>query len=253
MDLVFRSEIWFREHEFEREQAKSGGIQPKRASSAAVLRRRRKMSKAERSLKSSNTLPLGAVIAGNVLAFHLVGQGGAILSGDFWAALKNTGALVPATVGLILVSVLNGQIDPITKARLVFWRWSDPLPGSEAFTRHAVRDPRVDTARLVASFGPLPTTPRDQNALWYKLYKTVGDDPSVSHAHKEFLLTRDYAVLSLLMLISLGGLALYQMPLKTALFYLVGMAGQYLLVRRAARTHGHRFVTTVLALKGAGK
>lgn len=205
-----------------------------------------------KSLKSTNTPLLFAAVVANVMAFHIVAQGDAILAGDFTNLVKNTSALAPA-IAAVFVSVLNAQLDALTKARMIFWRWTDPLPGSEAFSRLAAADPRVDMAALGAAFGPFPTTAKDQNALWFKLYKTVGDDPSVSHAHKEFLLTRDYAVLSLFMLLGLGGLAFYEMPLNTALIYSAGLVGQYLLVRRAARTHGHRFVTTVLALKGAGK
>jgi hypothetical protein len=44
---------------------------------------------------------------------------------------------------------------------------------------------------MLRTRGPLPTDPRQQNALWYILYKSVGDDPSVSQLHREFLSARD--------------------------------------------------------------
>jgi len=135
----------------------------------------------------------------------------------------------------------------------VFLRRRDPLPGSEAFTKHALSDPRVDMAALERSFGPLPVTPREQNALWYKMYKSVGSEPAVSQVHRAFLFTRDYACLTLVAFLILGIAGLIQIPSRTTALGFIGLlAVQFLLARRAARTHGVRFVTTVLALKSAG-
>jgi len=92
-------------------------------------------------------------------------------------------------VGIALTGVLNAQLSAEAKARIVFLRWRDPLPGSEAFTKHALSDPRIDMAALKATLGPLPVAPREQNALWYKLYKTVGSEPAVSQVHRAFLFT----------------------------------------------------------------
>ena len=55
------------------------------------------------------------------------------------------------------------------------------------------------------------------------------------------------------MLLGFGGIAFWQ--LSTHLMaggYLLFLVVQYLLVRRAAKNHGERFVTTVLAIKAAG-
>ena len=82
----------------------------------------------------------------------------------------------------------------------------------------------------------------------------MADHPAVLQVHREYLFTRDYACLSLLMLIGLWTAGLFQFPSKsTALGYISLLTVQYLLVRRAARNHGVELVTTVLALKGAGK
>ena len=60
--------------------------------------------------------------------------------------------------------------------------------------------------------------------------------------------------MSLLMLIGLGAAGLFSFPSKsTAIGYIGVLIIQYLLVRRAARNHGIGLVTTVLALKGAGR
>ncbi|NOT41807.1 MAG: hypothetical protein HOP13_15100 [Alphaproteobacteria bacterium] len=206
-----------------------------------------------KALKASNNKLLILAVASNIVAYQVVAQGSPMIGGDLFAALKGAVTLVPATFAAILASVLNAQVSQEMKARIVFWRWSEPLPGGEAFSRHAANDSRVNQAVLEKKFGPLPKARREQNQLWYKLYKSVEKHESVSHVHKEFLFTRDYAALSLLMIPSLGGLAFYQMPWMAALLYSAALVGQYLLVCRAARAHGRSFVTTVLAIKGAGK
>jgi hypothetical protein len=71
--------------------------------------------------------------------------------------------------------------------------------------------------------------------------------------HRAFLFTRDYACLGLFMCAVLGVAGFVQIPsTRTALGYFALLVAQFLLARRAARNHGVRFVTTVLALKSAG-
>ncbi len=204
------------------------------------------------SLKGQNSLGLYALMAANLVVFFGVVQHDAILAGDWTEAVRRVGEVIPAGIGIALTSVLNAQIPPDAKARIVFLRWRDPLPGSQAFTKHGPADPRVDMKALESSFGPLPTAAREQNALWYRMYKSVGSDPAVSQVHRAFLFTRDYACLALFALLVLGTAGFIQIPsARTALGFAGLLAIQFLLARRAARTHGVRFVTTVLALKGA--
>lgn len=56
--------------------------------------------------------------------------------------------MLPLGLALVFVGVVNAIIGPKAKARLVFWRWDHPLPGSEAFTRYAHEDHRVDLVEL---------------------------------------------------------------------------------------------------------
>jgi hypothetical protein len=205
------------------------------------------------SLKGQNSAGLYALMAANLAVFYGAVQHGTILQGNWAEAARNLGEAIPAGVGLALTGVLNAQLSPEAKARIVFLRWRDPLPGCEAFTRHAKRDPRVDLAALESVCGTLPTTAREQNALWYKLYKSVGSDPSVTQVHRAFLFARDYACLALFACLVLGVAGFLQISSRrTALIYLAVLVSQFLLARRAARNHGVRFVTTVLALKSAG-
>jgi hypothetical protein len=205
------------------------------------------------SLKGQNSPGLYALMAANLALFYGIVQHDAILAGNWAEAARRIGEVVPAGIGLALTGVLNAQLPADAKARIVFLRWRDPLPGSQAFTVQGPSDPRVDMAALERSFGPLPTAPREQNALWYRLYKSVASEPAVTQVHRAFLFTRDYACLALFALFVLGVAGFVQTPSRvTAIGFLAVLVVQFLLARRAARNHGMRFVTTVLALKGAG-
>jgi hypothetical protein len=206
------------------------------------------------SLKDGNKVPLLAVMAANLAVYYVAIKTDAILGAEWVSVARGSVEAIPAGLGLVLIGIINAQLSSDAKSRIVFLRWTNPLPGCEAFTRYAVADPRIDLASIERAHGPLPTDPREQNALWYKLYKSVETDPSVHQVHREFLFARDYACLALMMIVVLGAAGFLQIPsARTALSYLGLLAIQFALANRAARNHGRRFVTTVLALKGAGR
>jgi hypothetical protein len=107
-------------------------------------------------------------------------------------------------------------------------------------------------AALRKNVGDFPTIPAEQNRLWFKLFKTVETEPAVVEAHKMYLLYRDMAAISLLLLIAVPA-ALYLNG--AAVFAVVAVAGifalQYLMAAVAARHKGIRFVTNVLAIHSA--
>ncbi|MCD6337884.1 MAG: hypothetical protein J7M29_00685, partial [Verrucomicrobia bacterium] len=163
------------------------------------------------------------LMAGNLIVFYAMLKGQLLLAGDWRAAIQGPGQALPAGLGLVLTGILNAQLSADTKSRIVFLRWRNPLPGCEAFTRYAHSDPRVDLIALENQYGPLPTDPRTQNTLWYKLYKTVEMEPAVVQAHRAFLFARDYTCIALMMLVMFGGAALFQISsVKVVLLYIVG-------------------------------
>ncbi len=202
------------------------------------------------SLKKANKLALVGLLAANVVVFYGVVQNDAIITGSWSAISSQLSKAVPAALCLALIGILNGQLSADAKARIVFMRWRNALPGCQAFTRYAKADPRVDLASIERTHGPLPTEPREQNALWYRLYKSVDTEPSIIQVHREFLFARDYTGMALLILIGLGTAGFVQIPSTgTALIYLGVLLVQFILAGQAARNHGRRFVTTVLALR----
>ncbi len=154
---------------------------------------------------------------------------------------------VPA---LILCSLISSD----HKAILVFWRFQHPLPGARAFSVHAPADPRIDLEKLKKNVGDFPTAEREQNSKWYGLYKQVDSDSSVVDSHKNYLLFRDIAAMSLLLVPALP-LAMYLNGVDSARISIsaVWFLGQYLITAFAARTTGIRFVQNVLAVHASRK
>jgi hypothetical protein len=204
------------------------------------------------SLKQKNVVRLIAVCGFNLAFYAFVLKGGALADGDWYRALIGAIDLLPAGFGLVVISVLNGLISPQAKARLVFWRWRHPLPGCRAFSEYAKADPRVNLPALRSKFGALPKAEGEQNSAWYRMYRSIETEAAVTHAHKEYLFTRDYAALAALMVPTMGGLAFWQASsVWYASSYVACLVTQYVIVRIAATNYGQRFVCTVLAIKSA--
>ena len=205
------------------------------------------MSKSEKTLKSNNLKWLWSVVALDslILVFlaspELMSPAG--IKSLAW--LRVLAAGVSPVVVLLLTSLLSAD----AKAVLVFWRLKETLPGHRAFSVFAPNDPRINLDALKKNAGAFPEDAKEQNALWYKLYKKVDSDLTVAQAHRHFLLFRDLAALSLvaapcvaLLLYFLGfGLGI---SASATLILLI----QYSATAVAARNNGIRFVTNVMAL-----
>jgi hypothetical protein len=201
-------------------------------------------------LKDQNTARLLAAVVGNFILFAIIVRGEHIAAGDWSAVWRTARELLPAGLVLVVITVANGLLNAMIKARLVFWRWQHPLPGSRAFSVHAKRDPRINMSALRAKLGTFPKGEAEQNATWYRLYRSVEHDTAVANVHKDFLFTRDYAALSALAILPLGLVAIVQASTGwRAATYIAFLIGQYLATRAAASNYGKRFVCTVLAIK----
>lgn len=204
-----------------------------------------------KSLKEQNRWQLWVIIAVNSLFLYGVVQANAIKVDGLRAIFADANNLLPVGIALVISTVLNGVINAENKARLVFLRWRNALPGHRAFSRYAACDPRIDLTALSKLHGAgFPSDPAEQNRVWYRMFKSVEKEPAVNQAHRDFLLLRDYTGLSFLFLFFLGAAGLYAIPSRrVGLLYLVVLLVQYVVVRHAASNCGIRFVATVLALK----
>jgi len=206
-----------------------------------------------KSLKEQNRWQLWIIVAANSLLLYGVVRGNAIRLDGLRAVFSDAPKLIPVASALVIATVLNGVLSAELKARLVFLRWRNVLPGHRAFTEYARTDPRIDPATLTKIVGSnFPVEPLDQNRVWYRLYRTVESDPAVRQVHRDYLLLRDYTGLCALFLVFYGAVGLYTIrSLTTGVLYLLLLVLQYIVVRQAASNYGIRFVTTVLAVKAA--
>ncbi|MGA2271584.1 MAG: hypothetical protein ABSH44_24230 [Bryobacteraceae bacterium] len=206
-----------------------------------------------KSLKEQNRWQLWLVVAVNSLFLYGVVQANAIKVAGLRAVFTDANNLLPVGFALVISTVLNGVLSAENKARLVFLRWRNALPGHRAFSEHAGADPRIDLAALAKLHGSgFPSDPVDQNRAWYRIYKTVEKEPSIHQVHRDFLLLRDYTGLCALFIVLYGSAGLYAIPSrKVGLLYVALLILQYVVVRQAASNYGIRFVTTVLAQKAA--
>jgi len=205
----------------------------------------------KRTLKDQNRWQLWLVIAANTLFLYGVIQANAIELSGIKGVFTDTRNLLSVGFAVLIATVISGFLSADMKARIVFLRWNDALPGHRAFTVYAPRDSRIDLAALTASHGPLPVLPKDQNRLWYRIFKTVDEQPHISQLHRDFLLLRDYTAIALLCLVIYGVSALVLIPSgRVCLFYLALLAAQLAVVRQAAFHYGVRLVTNTLATAG---
>lgn len=203
----------------------------------------------ELSLKDINRPALVLVVVANIALYYAILFGFDVFR--FSNLMTNYENYLPSAFLALIVGVLNSQLNHASKARLVFWRWKHPLPGCMAFTSIMNTDDRIDPAVLRTFQDPLPTDPAEQNRLWYRWYREFQNEPRISQVHREYLFTRDWTGLSVLLGVALIPLAFWQMEHKLAFILTIIMVIQYLIVRRSARNHARRFVASVLASKSA--
>ena len=177
-----------------------------------------------------------------------------VSAADFSAATAILDAMsvkdsVVGMVAPIAVFLLNGWLSADMKARIVYLRWRNPLPGSRAFSTHLDRETRADRSRLAHRWGPFPADPADQNRLRYDIFKSVETELEVHEAHRDSLLSRDLAGFGFLFFLLFGtGTAFGAADATTKGVYLAALVAQCLATIVAARTYGFRLVRTTLAI-----
>lgn len=205
-----------------------------------------------KTLKGRNLAWLVATLVLDVLVLLVLAFDTAIqdMTPTAIAAVRTSLTILLPIPALILSSLISAD----HKAILVFWRFKHPLPGSRALSVYALADHRIDLAKLKKHVGEFPVDPREQNAKWYGLYRQVDSDPSVVDSHKNYLLFRDIAAMSLL-LVPVLPVAMYFIGVDATriLISAAWFMGQFLVSALAARTTGIRLVQNVLAVHASRK
>lgn len=180
-------------------------------------------------------------------------QSSSLLSADNIKSLASDKSLIFLALGIAVV-VLDGIIPARFRDRLVHFRWNNPMPGSRAFSKIAPSDSRIDIKKLKASHGRFPKKPDDQNKLFYNLYQSVAKLPSIESGHKSYLLTRDLATMTYILVIPAVMMACYPVFDKSKVgIIVVSGISLAILFSIAAKNHSGRFVANVLAAASTGK
>ena len=201
-------------------------------------------------LKDSYKWQLRIVAILNVIVFWAVVVSRSNLS-EIGALLSSVSPEegVVSVVAPIGTFVLDGLLSADAKARLVYWRYRHPLPGSRAFSKHLEQEDRADPEYLAKRWGELPVDPSKQNRLWYRIYCSVEQENRVREAHRSWLFARDLTAYGALFLMIFGAATLISDTQPTISgWYLAALSIQCLALMLAARTYGVRFVRTVLAV-----
>ena len=205
------------------------------------------MTASAKSLKSLNLAWLWGVVAVDAVTLVFLTFPNLLTPATMKDAawLRALGAAVAPVLVLLLTSLLSSD----AKAVLVFWRLSKTLPGHRAFSVYAPKDARINLDSLRKNVGAFPESAREQNAMWYKLYKKVDSDVTVIQAQRQYLLFRDLATLSLL-LAPISALSLYLAGASavSSVLAVAFLIVQYVASAIAARHSGVRLVTNVLSL-----
>ena len=152
--------------------------------------------------------------------------------------------------GIFILSItINSLFSGENKARLIFFKYKFYFPGCYAFTKYIESDLRINRKILEDNYGKLPIDNKEQNKLWYKMYKNVSDRGSVYLAHKYYLFFRDYFFLMLILSVSIIFYLLISDKniLINKYKLLFPIIIQILLAIIASRTQGIAFVKNVMA------
>ena len=201
------------------------------------------------SLKKGITPWLASLAAIDLLAL-VAFLAPASLAGDLSTLQAVKGALASGLV--IVVPLITDSLSHRAKARLVFWRWKNPLPGCRAFSVYLQAEDQIDAKTLARNVGKLPIEESAQGRRWYDLYNVVRNRGNVIETHKKYLRYRDMAAMSagLLLVIPVAlALLLRDFWWQAALLFIV----QTLWAIWLCRIAGVRFVTTVLAIHASEK
>jgi len=200
-------------------------------------------------LKDKYIGKLSSFIVLNIFIYVLVVSG--LMKGNEVSALELSSLawrfVIPA-VAIVFALLLSGVLTSQMKARIVFCRWNNPLPGTRAFTEIAPNDARVELERLKKELGSLPTDPNTQNRLWYDLLKQREEETMIKSSHRYFLFARDVASIGLMFLIVLSPTLLISSGgFYVEAVYVAFLIVQYIISKMAARNYGRRLVGNVLA------
>jgi len=168
-----------------------------------------------------------------------------------WEALKTTAVMS------LLCALAQDLLPRTFKEAVVFLRVRDRIPGHRAFTK--LRTDRYDLSKITNRATLSAAPPHEQQRIFYEVYKSHRDDPTVAQYNFRYCAWRDTAALffSLALLTTPIAYALsralgVQFDLQPALFLSASAAVAYVLTSLAARLAANGLVGQVLSCETSG-
>lgn len=208
----------------------------------------------QKSLKSQNAWLIRSALLLHALVFALVTFEPFVLiyleRADLLEKLKEV--LAPGSLSLAIIAItkliLLGLVPASVRDCLVHWRWTNPLPGTRAFSKIGPADARVNMTAIEQKYGTSPIEPRAQNTLFYQIYTKHSDSIPVLDAHKSYLAARDICVINFLMFLLLPWFAYWiASDLTRAGVYAAALIAAYCVTARSAQVYSQRLVENSLA------
>lgn len=201
------------------------------------------------SMKANNIVPLSVLMVLQFTVISLVNQSSFDIS--YVNILKDTGG------AMLAIGAISGWLSHLmpagVKSVLVFWRWSNVLPGHR-FIQLSEKDRRIDTVILkarVSEYDLLKQNNSEQSSHWYKeFYRPSNKQDEVASTHRAYLLYRDAAAVSfvsafaLLVAKQFLGEYLSEVSYQSLWVFALAITGFSI----AARNAGNRLVTTAIAI-----
>ena len=201
------------------------------------------------TLKEQNSKLIWVFFSINVVLFYFVGLSRIFTISDFDIKSFVTGKGVWFLFVPLLLFVLNGVVSSEIKAILCFWRYKNPLPACRAFSYYADKDDRIDKNYLTKKYIQFPLLPKEQNSVWYKIYKKHQENPVIMKSHKDFLLARDITSIAFLFFLFGSVSILFLTTDKLRWMYIIYLFIQFIIFAVVAQNHGKRFVCNTLAIE----
>lgn len=197
------------------------------------------------TIKQKNMPIISSIIILNCIFVYVVVLGNSIDLDMFSKNFKQA-IITPAVTffALITSSIISSKL----KFKIIYVFLGEYCPGCFAFSRYAKDDYRINEDILKKLYGDFPSTHKEENVLFYKIYKSVEDDSVVYASQQNFLLFRDLFFVHLFFMLGLASYISLNPTIHYHAWPLALLSGELILSWVAARILGIAFVKNVLAV-----
>lgn len=197
------------------------------------------------TIKQKNVPIIGSIIFLNCVFVYVFVLGNSLDLGKFSKNFIQV-IITPAITffALITSSIISSKL----KFKIIYVFLGEYCPGCFAFSKYAKDDYRINEVILKNIYGDFPSTHKEENILFYKIYKKFENDRIVYSSQQNFLLFRELFFVHLFFMLGLVSYISLNPTIHYNVWPLALLAGELILFWLAARILGIAFVKNVLAI-----